>query len=117
MASMSIKRVGVVGSGIMGSGIVECAAGAEYEVILRSRSLHTAEATFAAMEKSLAKQVDKGKLSDEDRTATLCRVTVTAELAELGSCDLVIESVVEDLATKKQLFRELDRVCQAGAIL
>jgi 3-hydroxybutyryl-CoA dehydrogenase len=114
---MTVKRVGVVGSGIMGAGIVECAARAGYEVVLRSRRLETAEATLAGLEKSLAKQVDKGKLTDEDRVTTLGRVTVTAELAELGSCDLVLESVVEDLATKKHLFRELDRVCQAEAIL
>jgi len=114
---MTIKRVGVVGSGIMGSGIVECAARAGFEVVLRSRRLETAEATLAAMEKSLAKQVDKGKISDDDRIATLSRVTPTAELGALDACDLVIESVVEDLATKKHLFRELDRVCQDEAIL
>jgi 3-hydroxybutyryl-CoA dehydrogenase len=101
----------------MGAGIVESAAGAGFEVVLRSRRLESAEATLASLEKSLGKQVEKGKLSDEDRAALLGRVTVTAELGELGGCDLVIESVVEDLVTKKHLFRELDRVCQAGAIL
>jgi 3-hydroxybutyryl-CoA dehydrogenase len=114
---MTIKRVGVVGSGIMGAGIVECAARAGYEVVLRSRARATAEATLAGLEKSLGKQVDKGKLSDEERTAILDLVSVTAELNELSSCDLVIESVIEDLETKKHLFRELDRICQAGAIL
>ena len=101
----------------MGSGIVECASRAGYEVVLRSRRLETAEATLAGLEKSLAKQVERGKLSEEDRDAALGRVTVTAELGELSSCDLVIESVVEDLTTKKHLFRELDRVCESSALL
>ena len=101
----------------MGSGIAEVAAASGHEVVLRSRSQDSADAMIAGLAKSLAKQVEKGKLADEDRVATLGRVTVTAELAELGSCDLVLESVVEDLATKKHLFRELDRVCQAEAIL
>jgi 3-hydroxybutyryl-CoA dehydrogenase len=114
---MTVKRVGVIGSGIMGAGIVESAARAGFEVVLRSRRLEAAEATLAGLEKSLAKQVDKGKLSAEERSATLERVSATAELGEVADCDLVVESVVEDLATKKHLFRELDRVCQADAIL
>jgi 3-hydroxybutyryl-CoA dehydrogenase len=114
---MSIKRVGVVGSGIMGSGITECAAKAGFEVVLRSRRQETAEATLAGLEKSLAKQVEKGKLSDADRTAALGRVRATSDLGELADCDLVIESVVEDLAVKKHLFNELDRICRDGAIL
>src|SRR5580704_16663039 len=98
---MTIKRVGVVGSGIMGAGIVECGARAGFEVVLRSRALSTAEATLAGLEKSLAKQVEKDKLSEEERTAILSRVSVTAELGELADCDLMIESIVEDLAAKK----------------
>lgn len=114
---MSIKRVGVVGSGIMGSGITECAAKAGYEVVLRSRRRETAEATLAGLEKSLARQVEKGKLPEADRTAALGRVRATSDLGELADCDLVIESVVEDLAVKKHLFVELDRICNDGAIL
>jgi len=114
---MSIKRVGVVGSGIMGSGITECAAKAGFEVVLRSRRKETADATLAGLEKSLDRQVQKGKLSDEERTAALGRVRTTSDLADLADCDLVIESVVEDLAVKKHLFTELDRICQEGAIL
>lgn len=114
---MSIKRVGVVGSGIMGSGITECAAKAGFEVILRSRRQETADATVASLEKSLAKQVEKGKLTDADRTAALGRVRATSDLGELADCDLVIESVVEDLAVKRHLFTELDRICRDGAIL
>ncbi|HZQ26378.1 MAG TPA: 3-hydroxybutyryl-CoA dehydrogenase [Acidimicrobiales bacterium] len=114
---MAIKRVGIVGSGIMGSGIAECAAKNGYEVVLRSRRQESADAMVAGLEKSLAKQVDKGKLSEEDRTATLSRVSATSDLGELSECDLVIESIVEDLATKKHLFTDLDRICGDHAIL
>jgi 3-hydroxybutyryl-CoA dehydrogenase len=114
---MSIKRVGIVGSGIMGSGIAESAARNGHEVILRSRKQETADAMVAGLEKSLAKQVEKGKLSEEDRTATLDRVTATSDLGTLVECDLVIESIVEDLGTKKHLFNELDRICKDHTIL
>jgi len=114
---MTIKRLGIVGSGIMGAGIAETAARAGIEVVLRSRRQETADATIAGLEKSLAKQVERGKLSEEDRTATLQRVTATSDLAELTEVDLVIESVVEDLETKKHLFRELDRVLSPEALL
>ncbi len=112
-----IKRVGICGSGIMGSGIAEVAAKAGFEVVLRSRKQETADATVAKLEKSLAKQVERGKLTEEDRVAILGRVTGTALLGDLADCDLVIESVVEDLATKKDLFVELDNVVKRDAIL
>jgi 3-hydroxybutyryl-CoA dehydrogenase len=114
---MSLKRIGIVGSGIMGSGIAETAAVHGFEVVLRSRAKGTADGMVAGMAKSLAKQVDKGKLSAEDREAALARVTPVSDLAELAGCDLVIESVVEDLAVKKHLFSELDRVCGEHTIL
>ena len=114
---MSVKRVGIVGSGIMGSGIAETAAVHGYEVVLRSRSQSTADAMVAGLEKSLAKAVEKEKLSDADRQAALARVTAVSDLGELAECDLVIESVVEDLEVKKHLFNELDRICAEHAIL
>jgi 3-hydroxybutyryl-CoA dehydrogenase len=117
MQGMSIKRVGVVGSGIMGSGITECAVVNGFEVVLRSRSQASADSTLAGMEKSLAKQVEKGRISEADREAAISRATATADLTELAGCDLVIESVVEDLAVKKHLFTELDRVCGPDTIL
>jgi 3-hydroxybutyryl-CoA dehydrogenase len=114
---MTVKRVGIVGSGIMGSGIAEVAAKSGHEVVLRSRKQETADKMVAGLEKSLAKQVDKGKLSDEDRQGTLQRVTATSDLAELAACDLVIESIVEDLTAKKHLFNELDRICGESTII
>ncbi len=114
---MTIKRLGVVGSGIMGSGIAEVAGKAGIEVILRSRSQTTADSMVAGLEKSLAKQVERGKLEAADRDAVLARVRAVTDLGELAECDLVLESIVEDLATKKQLFSELDRVVGDGALL
>lgn len=114
---MSVKRVGIVGSGIMGSGIAESAATHGFEVVLRSRSQSTADAMVASMEKSLAKQVEKGKLAEADREAALARVTAVSDLGELAGCDLVIESVVEDLEVKKHLFNELDRICGDHTLL
>ena len=114
---MTVKRVGIVGSGIMGSGIAETAARTGHEVVLRSRRQETADAMVAGLEKSLAKQVEKGKLSDEDRQATLGRVTATSDLGDLADCDLVLESIVEDLAAKRQVFNELDRICATGTII
>jgi 3-hydroxybutyryl-CoA dehydrogenase len=114
---MAIKRVGIVGSGIMGAGIAEVAAKSGYEVILRSRAQSTADGMVAGLEKSLARQVEKGRLGEAERDAALARVRGVADLGELSDCDLVIESVIEDLATKKHLFKELDRICGEGAIL
>lgn len=115
--SVSIKKVGVVGSGIMGSGIVETVAKAGFEVVLRSRRKETADATLASMEKSLNKQIEREKITSEEAAAVLGRVMATGSLEDLSECDLVIESVVEDLATKKELFAELERVCRQDAIL
>jgi 3-hydroxybutyryl-CoA dehydrogenase len=114
---MSIKRVGVVGSGIMGAGIAEVAARAGHEVVLRSRKQATADAMVAGLEKSLGRQVDKGRLDAKERDAVLGRVSATHHIGDLAECDLVIESVVEDLEIKKVLFAELDQVVRTDAIL
>jgi len=114
---MTIKSVGIVGSGIMGSGIAEVAAKAGHTVVLRSRQQASADAMVASLEKSLAKQVSRGKLEQADADATLGRVSATSKLHDLADCDLVIESIVEDLATKKELFDQLDDICKDGAII
>ncbi len=114
---MAIARIGIVGSGIMGSGIAEVAATTGHEVVLRSRSIESAQAMVAGLAKSLARQVEKGRREQADADAALARVTATADLADLAGCDLVIESVVEDLEVKKALFRELDAICASNAIL
>jgi 3-hydroxybutyryl-CoA dehydrogenase len=114
---MAIARIGIVGSGIMGAGIAEVAATTGHEVVLRSRSLESAQAMVAGLAKSLARQVEKGRREQADADAALARVTATADLADLAGCDLVIESVVEDLDVKKALFRELDAICGADTII
>jgi 3-hydroxybutyryl-CoA dehydrogenase len=114
---MGIERLGIVGSGIMGSGIAEVAAKAGVDVVLRSRKQETADAMVTSLAKSLTKQVERGKLADDEAEAVKARVSATADLDALADCDLVLESVVEDLAVKKQLFAELDRVVKDGAIL
>ena len=114
---MTFQNVGVLGSGIMGSGIAEVVAGAGATVIVRSRSRATAEAMLAALEKSLAKQVDKGKRSQVDADSLRSRVSATTRLADLTDCDLVIESVVEDLDVKRALFNELNHIINPSAIL
>lgn len=114
---MSIKRVGIVGSGTMGSGIAEVACKNGYEVVLRSRSQEGADGMVKGLERSLGKQVDKGKLAESDRDAALNLVRGVTDLEELAECDLIIESVVEDLDVKKELFETLDRICTPSAIL
>jgi 3-hydroxybutyryl-CoA dehydrogenase len=114
---MAVKRIGIVGSGIMGSGIAEVAAKAGIEVVLRSRAQSTADKMVAGLEKSLNKQVERNKLDAGERDAVLARVRAVTDLRELGECDLVIESIVEDLDTKKHLFTDLDRICPDHTII
>ncbi len=114
---MTIERVGILGSGIMGSGIAEVAAKSGFEVVLRSRKRETADAMVASLEKSLARQVERGKLEQATADEVRGRVSATDHLGALVDCDLVIESVVEDLDVKRGLFAELDSVVKDGAIL
>ena len=114
---MAIERIGIIGSGIMGSGIAEVAATSGIEVVLRSRRQASADAMVASLEKSLGRQVEKGRREADDAAAALSRVSATDSLAALADCDLVIESVVEDLDVKKALFGELDGLCRPDTIL
>lgn len=114
---MTIERVGILGSGIMGSGIAEVAAKSGFEVVLRSRKQETADAMVTSLEKSLAKQVERGKLDQATADEVRARVTATDHIGALADCDLVIESVVEDLDVKRSLFAELDGIVKQDAIL
>jgi 3-hydroxybutyryl-CoA dehydrogenase len=114
---MAVEKVGIVGSGIMGSGVAEVAARVGMTVVLRSRKQETADAMVAGLERSLAKQVERGTLEESEAAAVSGRVSATADLEALSDCDLVLESIVEDLETKKQLFGELDRLVKEGALL
>jgi 3-hydroxybutyryl-CoA dehydrogenase len=112
-----ITRVGIVGAGIMGAGLAEVAAKAGCTVIVRSRARSSAEATVASIAGGLDRQVAKGKLTEAERDDVIARITPTGHLGALIDCDLIIESVVEDLAVKRALFAELEQVVQPGAIL
>ena len=113
----NLKNVGVVGSGIMGSGIAEVAAKSGFNVILRSRAQATADAMLAGLDKSLAKQVERGKLEEATRDEIRGRVRAVTDLAELSECDLVLESIVEDLPAKRELFSQLSKICSDKTIL
>jgi 3-hydroxybutyryl-CoA dehydrogenase len=110
-------HIGVVGSGIMGSGLTEVAARAGFCVVLRSRTRNAAEATLAQVTASFAKQVAKGRLEDDAARAAVSRITMTTHLEDLEGCDIVIESVIEDLEVKKSLFAGLDAAVKPDAIL
>ena len=112
-----IQQVGVLGSGIMGSGLAEVAARAGYSVIVRSRSIDAANAMVTTIDKGFVKAIERGKATEEDRAAVLARITATDHLGALADCDLVIESVVEDLAVKKALFAELEQIVKPSGIL
>lgn len=113
----SVKRVGVIGSGIMGAGLAEVAARAGYEVVVRSRSQSSADAMVASLATALTKAVERGKATEDERAAILGRITATDHIGALVGCDLVIESVVEDLEVKKALFAELDSLLGPDAII
>jgi 3-hydroxybutyryl-CoA dehydrogenase len=111
-----IKRVGVLGCGLMGSGIAQVAATSGYETIVRDVAQPILDKAKAGIEKSLAKFVEKGKLQAADRDAALGRLSFTTVTADLKACDVVVEAVTEDLDVKNALWKELDAVCPAGSI-
>ena len=111
-----IKRVGVLGCGLMGSGIAQVAATAGYETIVRDVAQPILDKAKAGIEKSLAKFVEKGKLQAPDRDAALGRLSFTTVTADLKACDVVVEAVTEDLDVKNALWKELDALCPAGTI-
>ena len=103
-----IRRVGVLGCGLMGSGIAQVAATAGHETIVRDVSQQIWERARGGIEKSLAKFVEKGKLPAADRDAALKRLTFTTATGDLKGCDIVVEAITEDLELKNALWKELD---------
>ena len=112
-----VRSVGVAGSGTMASGIAEVFAKAGYQVVLAARSLEKAETATARIAKSLARSVDKGRMTAEARDETLARLTAAGSLDAFADVDLAVEAVAEDLEIKQQLFATLDKVCKEGAVL
>ena len=106
-----IKKVGVLGCGLMGRGIAQVAATSGYATIVREISDELNDRGKAAIVKSLDKFVEKGKLTADDRDATVGRLTFTTEMSDLKDCDIVVEAIVEDLDLKTALWKELDDLC------
>lgn len=113
---MTIEKVGVLGAGLMGSGIAEVSAKAGYATVVREVSDDLARKGLSRIESSMARAVEKGKLSAAERDAARGRLSTTTALEDLASCDIVIEAIVEDLAVKKETYRELDRLCKNETI-
>ncbi|MGL5865334.1 MAG: 3-hydroxyacyl-CoA dehydrogenase family protein [Dermatophilaceae bacterium] len=112
-----IHTVGVVGSGVMASGIIEVFARAGYPVTYIARTPEKVDAVQAAVARSSARAVEKGRMTESDAAAVRHRVTGSTDLGALAEADLVVEAVVEDLDVKQELFRSLDAVCRGGAVL
>ncbi len=114
---MTFQIVGVVGVGQMGSGIVEALARAGCEVVAREISDELLERGQAYLQRSFARGVERGKVSQADAEAALARISFTTQLADFAHCDLVIEAATENMPLKKTLFTELDVICKPEALL
>jgi 3-hydroxybutyryl-CoA dehydrogenase len=114
---MQIKKVGVVGVGIMGAGIAQVASQAGYQVIAREINEELLKKGLASINSFLSKSVEKGRLSQQDKDAVMGRIQGTLNLADFKDCDFVIEAVMENLELKKKVFAELDQVCPQHAVL
>ncbi len=115
---MEIKKVCVLGAGIMGSGIAQVLATAGYEVNMRDIEDRFVEKGLSVIKKNLDRAVSKGKMSEDDAKAIFGRIRGTTDMQEAtDGVDLVIEAVIEVMDVKKQVFKELDELCKDGAIL
>ena len=111
-----IRKVGVLGAGLMGSGIAEVAAKSGYATVVREVSEELGAKGLGRIDASLGKAVEKGKLAAADRDAARGRLSTTTSLADLADCDIVIEAIIENLDLKKETYRELDRLCKPETI-
>jgi 3-hydroxybutyryl-CoA dehydrogenase len=114
---MAVKSVGVVGCGLMGSGIAQVSAQSGIPTLVREVDAPTLEKGLGRIRKFLEDGVAKGKVAAEARDQTLANLKGTTDLGDLASCDLVIEAVIEDIALKREVFRTLDRVTAASTVL
>ena len=115
---MHIKKVGVLGfTGVMGSGISQLCAQSGYQVVGFFRNETWAQKTLASINGFLTRSVEKGKITNQDKEAALSRIKTAPSLKSFRDCDLIIETVIENLEVKKKLFTELDEICPKHAIL
>lgn len=114
---MEIKKVGIVGCGLMGRGIAEVSARAGYDVVVSEINQELLDKGLAAIDASLTKAVEKGKATEADKTAALGRIKGTLNTEDFKDCDLVIEAAIENLELKKKIFADLDKICSKHAIL
>jgi 3-hydroxybutyryl-CoA dehydrogenase len=114
---MAIRKVGVLGCGLMGAGIAEVAAKAGLDVVVREVDAATLEKGLGRIRGSLAKAVEKGKLDAGARDAALGRLAGTVEFEALSDCDLVVEAIVENIEEKRRVYAAFDAVAKRGAIL
>lgn len=114
---MDIKKVGVVGCGIMGAGIAQVCSQAGYEVIVMDTKEEYLNKGMASIDKILARSVQKERITAEEKNAVQSRIKTTLSLNDFSDCDYVVEAVVEDLEAKQNVFRELDSACPERTIL
>lgn len=117
MSGSTFTQVGICGSGTMGAGLAEVIARAGIDVIVCSRTQSGAETMLSTVTTNLAKHVAKGRLSEDEMLNAISHLRVTSLLSDLAGCDLIIESIVEDIDAKKRLFAELDSTVNKLAIL
>jgi 3-hydroxybutyryl-CoA dehydrogenase len=114
---MQIKKVGVLGCGLMGSGIAQVAAASGRQVVVREVSRELIDKGLRSVDRSLAKFVEKGKLAAEEKDATMARLSGTTSDDALADCDIIIEAIVENLDVKRETFARLDALCKPETIL
>ncbi len=114
---MEIKTIAVIGAGTMGSGIAQVAAEAGYDVIMRDIEDSYVHRGMTMINKNLGRAVDKGRKTTEEAEEILSRLSGTTNLDDLKDADLVIEAVVENMELKKELYKDLDRICKPDTVL
>lgn len=114
--TMDIKKIGVLGAGTMGSGIASVSALTGHDVVMRDIEDRFIEKGMTAIERSLSKGVEKGKLEESQKQEALSRIKPTLRIEDLRDVDLIIEAVIEDTALKKRVFKELDELVREEVI-
>lgn len=114
---MEIKKIGVVGCGLMGAGIAQVSAQSNYPVVVSEINEELLNKGLKIIDKTLAKSVEKGKLDEQDKAAIQARVKSTTNVEDFADCDLIVEAVVENMDLKKKIFADLDRICPPHAVL